>query len=87
MAESIQLIDFPATRPAVGVAGFAAGGASLWVDDAFAAVLPVAPGERLGPWLARLPAGPGEGIAVGRLLCQEGQWRIDPAFEPQRPRH
>jgi hypothetical protein len=31
--------------------------------------------------------GPGEGIAVGRLLCQEGQWRIDPAFEPQRPRH
>jgi hypothetical protein len=31
--------------------------------------------------------GPSEGIAVGRLLCQEGQWRIDPAFQPQRPRH
>jgi hypothetical protein len=27
-----------------------------------------------------------EAIAVGRLLCQEGQWHIDPAFEPQRPR-
>ncbi len=31
--------------------------------------------------------GPSEGITVARLLCQEGQWRIDPAFEPQRPRH
>ena len=70
MAESIQLIDLPATRPAVGVAGFAAGGASLWVDDAFAAVLPLAPGELLGPWLARLTVGPWDfpwrGLVVGK---------------------
>ena len=33
------------------------------------------------------PSQGSEGIAVGRLLCQEGQWSIDPAFEPQRPRH